>query len=501
MTNRGTTSIIRGFVKGLEIMLFAHCQFLVPELGVVRARRGGPQILLFSVCLCVVCLSMHVALLLIIQAFVVPRYAVPTCGPLRATGTRLIAEGDDARPALSWQEELEKLLSPRTANADREMLFRDLLSKGPEIVQEVTAAAATGDLTSIVPPESDTRKVLEDVQRLSSQVIEDVLPEAANEAQQLLGDPARISETFQRAVATAQDASRVSSALLADPERALSLLQQEAMNAVSRSPVGVETPPFTLLSRKAGYEVRRYDSYGVAAISIEASRAIGLEGTVRGFGALSAYLFGANADGAMLELTAPLRTDVAEEFGTADAHLSMLLPRRLSPMTAPAPVEGSVQLRSLDAQTLAVVEFGGLATGPEVRRRLLELRRKVAADGLSVIGSGYALLQYNPPYSLPWLRRNEVGVLVDAEAEAAPAPAAAAAVKPNDAAMQRTAQKAAADRADASDSMPSDVDESWPVQSVAVDVDAVPPSDVDNGEGTVEAAAETDNTWMDAPSD
>jgi hypothetical protein len=445
---------------------------------------------------------MHVALLLIIQAFVVPRYAVPTCGPLRATGTRLIAEGDDARPALSWQEELEKLLSPRTANADREMLFRDLLSKGPEIVQEVTAAAATGDLTSIVPPESDTRKVLEDVQRLSSQVIEDVLPEAANEAQQLLGDPARISETFQRAVATAQDASRVSSALLADPERALSLLQQEAMNAVSRSPVGVETPPFTLLSRKAGYEVRRYDSYGVAAISIEASRAIGLEGTVRGFGALSAYLFGANADGAMLELTAPLRTDVAEEFGTADAHLSMLLPRRLSPMTAPAPVEGSVQLRSLDAQTLAVVEFGGLATGPEVRRRLLELRRKVAADGLSVIGSGYALLQYNPPYSLPWLRRNEVGVLVDAEAEAAPAPAAAAAVKPNDAAMQRTAQKAAADRADASDSMPSDVDESWPVQSMAeVDVDAVPPSDVDNGEGTVEAAAETDNTWMDAPSD
>ena len=278
-------------------MLFAHCQFLVPELGVERARRARaagrrpPKTSFFRVSLCCVCLSMHVALLLIIQAFVVPRYAVPTCGPLRATGTRLIAEGDDARPALSWQEELEKLLSPRTANADREMLFRDLLSKGPEIFQEVTAAAATGDLTSIVPPESDTRKVLEDVQRLSSQVIEDVLPEAANEAQQLLGDPARLSETFQRAVATAQDASRVSSALLADPERALSLLQQEAMNAVSRSPVGVETPPFTLLSRKAGYEVRRYDSYGVAAISIEASRAIGLEGTVRGFGALGVSLW------------------------------------------------------------------------------------------------------------------------------------------------------------------------------------------------------------------
>ena len=38
MTNRG---IIRGFVKGLEIILFAHCQILVPELGVVRARRAA----------------------------------------------------------------------------------------------------------------------------------------------------------------------------------------------------------------------------------------------------------------------------------------------------------------------------------------------------------------------------------------------------------------------------------------------------------------------------
>jgi hypothetical protein len=160
-----------------------------------------------------------------------------------------------------------------------------------------------------------------------------------------------------------------------------------------------------------------------------------------------------------------------------------------------------VRLRSIDAQTLAVAEFGGLATGPEVRRRLLELRRKVAADGLSLVGSGYALLQYNPPYSLPWLRRNEVGVLVDAEAEVATAPAAAAAVKPNDDVMQTAAQRAATDRANAADSMPSDIDESWPVQSLAAEADAEPPSDVDNGEGIVEAAVETDNTWMDAPSD
>ena len=67
--------------------------------------------------------------------------------------------------------------------------------------------------------------------------------------------------------------------------------------------------------------------------------------------------------------------------------------------------------------------------------------------------------------------------------------------------MQTAAQRAATDRANAADSMPSDIDESWPVQSLAAEADAEPPSDVDNGEGIVEAAVETDNTWMDAPSD
>ena len=38
----------------------------------------------------------------------------------------------------------------------------------------------------------------------------------------------------------------------------------------------------------------------------------------------------------------------------------------------------------------------------------------------------YVLLQYNPPYTLPWLRRNEVGLVIAPPADAAEAGAAEA---------------------------------------------------------------------------
>mmetsp|Transcript_52674 Transcript_52674/g.136425 ORF Transcript_52674/g.136425 Transcript_52674/m.136425 type:complete len:487 (+) Transcript_52674:22-1482(+) len=451
------------------------------------------------------------------------------------------ADGDDARPALSWQEELEKLLSPNTKTADREVLLRDLLSKGPEIAQEVSDAAVAGNIASLLPEDSTSRKTLDDIQFVQRQVIEDVLPEAANEA----ADPQRLSESLQRAAAdvpgAAQTAAQVSSALFADPEKALSLVQQEARNALSRTPEGLEILPFTTIENKASYELRRYDSHSVAMTSVAAVRAVGLEGTIRGFNALTAYLVGSNADGAVLEMTSPLRTDVAEEFGGGDADISVMLPRRLSPMSAPAPADATVRLTTREGQTLAVREFAGLATEAEARRQLLALRQALSADGimLAAADGAYSVLQYNPPYTLPWLRRNEVAVAVVLDdqlqaAEVAPAAQAEDATKAeaNEQEEVAAARDASSSASDATDDMPSDVDDTDAVDDVeeSATAEALPldeadfeegaePSDVDEDavvemesveqdvEGSDEEVAEADGDdpaaedWMDAPSD
>jgi hypothetical protein len=55
----------------------------------------------------------------------------------------------------------------------------------------------------------------------------------------------------------------------------------------------------------------------------------------------------------------------------------------------------------------------GFATEGEVQRQLLRLLSALDRDGVNVPdASSYRILQYNPPYTLPWLRRNELLVVV-----------------------------------------------------------------------------------------
>jgi len=420
---------------------------------------------------------------------------------VRRTGVVRAADGDDARPALSWQEELEKLLSPVTKNADRSVLLRDLISKGPEIVQEVSSAAASGDLASLVPPESTSRRVVEDIQAVQQQVVEDILPAAANEAA-LWADPKKLSETLQRAAADvptlATTAQNAATALIADPEKAMNLAQQEARNTVSRTPEDLEQPPYTVLADREAYEVRRYDSYSQAATTVPAGAALGLEYTLRGVNILAAFFLGGNADGAVLATTVPLRTDVPEEFGDAAAQLSFMLPDRLSLITAPAPTDTAVTLRQAEAQTLATLEFTGLATDGEVRRRLLALRQALAADGVKMPSCSYALFQYNPPYTLPWLRRNEVAVPVSFEDDTAAA-LEAAEVATEDAAPPAAPEVAILEtqnmEAGDADMAPSDVDD-----DTAADDALYEAMEAAEAAAAAEAIV-TDDSWLDAPSD
>ena len=209
---------------------------------------------------------------------------------------------------MSWQEELERILSPGTAQSDREVLLKDLLGRGPEIAQQVTEAVSSGSFASVLPDNGQSSELMDDlamVQRqvlhprrhprlhatasppparaerhcsrgivpLSAlsvtrrQVVEDILPAL---------EPALLQEAVQRAAmegpGLAQEAASTAPAavasLLQDPARALNLMQQEARNVVSRTPEGLETPPYRLVGSGNGYETREYGSVGVAVTPI-----------------------------------------------------------------------------------------------------------------------------------------------------------------------------------------------------------------------------------------
>ena len=348
-------------------------------------------------------------------------------------GSGAMGEAIPDKMAMSWQEELERVLSPRTPDSDRQVLLRDLFGRGPEIADEVQKAVVAGELESLIPDDGETKELLDDMDNVRRQVLDDILPEATT----LLSDPTRAAEELQRGAADAatlaQDVAQAApgavaafTSLLSDPERAVALVQKEARNLVSRTPEGLEMPAYSVVSSGAGYELREYLPCSVATVEVAAPLAGSGMGDTGGGGgsknlsggalaaynSLVAYFLGANAQNSIMELTAPVRMDEANGATSGGAAtMSLMVPTALSVSDAPAPTNLAVSLRQRGAEMVAVASFSGIATPGEVRRALARLREALDAAGVQEADEGtYALLQYNPPFTLPWLRRNEVTV-------------------------------------------------------------------------------------------
>ena len=77
----------------------------------------------------------------------------------------------------------------------------------------------------------------------------------------------------------------------------------------------------------------------------------------------------------------------------------------------PRPNDQRVELQEVPARTLAVIRFSGWATGSRVAKHSEQLLAILAERGIQTTGE-LSLNQYNPPWTLPFLRRNEVMIEV-----------------------------------------------------------------------------------------
>lgn len=90
----------------------------------------------------------------------------------------------------------------------------------------------------------------------------------------------------------------------------------------------------------------------------------------------------------------------------------------LTDKSIPEPDEDqNIEIVEIPAARLAVRKFTGFVTDGEVARQKDTLLQALEMDGVELdVDHGevvpYAVLQYNPPYTLPIVRRNEIAVPV-----------------------------------------------------------------------------------------
>ncbi|CAM9707158.1 unnamed protein product [Hapterophycus canaliculatus] len=101
-----------------------------------------------------------------------------------------------------------------------------------------------------------------------------------------------------------------------------------------------------------------------------------------------------------------------------DKTISFVMPKDIPAGKAPTPRDPRVNVKNVaEGELLAVREFPGFATDGEVARQLDSLLFAISVPTSTwraedPLGKSYRLMQYNPPYTLPWQRTNAVAVKV-----------------------------------------------------------------------------------------
>lgn len=185
---------------------------------------------------------------------------------------------------------------------------------------------------------------------------------------------------------------------------------------------GTEEPRYTVVDtvNRDGVrvEVRRYAdriaAETVVAADEDAARNIG-------FRRLANYIFGGNDGGRQIDMTAPvtqrsgqkiaMTAPVTQQTGDGPSTIRFFMPSKWTMGTLPKPDDERVQLVAVPGETVAVLRFSGDRSPAEVGRRSEQLLRALSGSDYRPDGEPMSWF-YDPPFTLPFRRRNEVVVPV-----------------------------------------------------------------------------------------
>ena len=125
-----------------------------------------------------------------------------------------------------------------------------------------------------------------------------------------------------------------------------------------------------------------------------------------GFRVLAGYIFGGNAEEQRIAMTAPVQQTMAGE-----KEMAFMMPAEYALKDLPQPEDQRVSFREAPAYTAAVIQFSGWASAEKADENWQQLQRFLIAEGIDITGEP-TLNQYNPPWTLPFMRRNEIIVPV-----------------------------------------------------------------------------------------
>jgi len=160
--------------------------------------------------------------------------------------------------------------------------------------------------------------------------------------------------------------------------------------------MALEEPQYEVLLRKNDIEFRRYEPYLVAEVTVR--------GDNQAFRILAGYIFGDNVEQEKMQMTAPVER--------RDRDHAFVMESKYSMDTLPTPNDQRIRLHERPARVVAVREFSGRWSERNFAKHEKALLDGIASLGVEATGAP-ELARYNSPFTLWFLRRNEIIVPVN----------------------------------------------------------------------------------------
>ena len=181
-----------------------------------------------------------------------------------------------------------------------------------------------------------------------------------------------------------------------------------------------EIPQYTVLETKDDIEVRLYKPINIASVTVAGKRK---EALSQGFRVLADYIFGNNQIKQAINMTAPVQQQSADQISQKIAmtapvaqqmqddmwQISFVMPSQYSIDSLPMPNNKQVTLIAIPQQKVATIQFSGVNTDDNIAKHEKLLMQYLKQQGISSeVAPKYAF--YNSPWTLPFMRRNEVHI-------------------------------------------------------------------------------------------